>query len=80
MFGITVKASNLLMEFKYVPVRIHEPKGWMSENYHQRIQKKWIKRFGYVKKPLCVNLNGVIYTHPNNMAKISACVSGNVPL
>lgn len=28
-------------------VRPHTKKGWMTENYHQRISKKWIKRYGY---------------------------------
>lgn len=34
----------------YVPVKVHVKKKWMSEHYHQRIQKKWIKRYGVVLK------------------------------
>lgn len=29
------------------PARIHKKRRWMSERYHQRIQKKWNKRFGF---------------------------------
>jgi hypothetical protein len=33
------------------PNRRHKVKRWMSEQYHYRIQKKWIKRWGYAKEP-----------------------------
>ena len=30
----------------YMPVRQHIKKPWMSDSYHNRVQKKWTKRFG----------------------------------
>jgi hypothetical protein len=29
------------------PKRLHKKKRWMSNQYHERIQKKWSKRFGF---------------------------------
>ena len=31
-----------------MPAKRHKKRRWMSESYHRRIQKKWLKRFGTV--------------------------------
>ena len=43
--------NSLCMRQTDKPVRRHKVRRWMSDSYHYRIQKKWIKRWGYLKEP-----------------------------
>lgn len=36
---------------KVGPKKVHKVRRWMDDQYHYRIQKKWIKRWGYVDEP-----------------------------
>lgn len=49
--GMRIVESMLALEKTKRPVREHKRRRWMSERYHARIQKKWLKRFGTVMKP-----------------------------
>jgi hypothetical protein len=40
------------------PNKVHKVRRWMSDQYHYRIQKKWIKRWGYAKEPTAYKISG----------------------
>jgi hypothetical protein len=52
LFGLKVVESPLA--YLLVPNRKHKRRRWMSDKYHQRIQKKWTKRFGTHQEPCAI--------------------------
>ena len=60
LFGVPViKSSSLLMN-RWVPCRKHKAgKGRSSLAYHNRIQKKWNKRFGVKQEKYAFAINDV---------------------
>lgn len=50
--GMRVIESEAALVKTDTPVRVHKRRRWdKSGKYHARIQKKWVKRFGYVYEP-----------------------------
>lgn len=47
-----------------VQARTHTRKRWMKDSYHRRIQKKWLKRFGYFDKPAAFQTPTGFIVHP----------------
>lgn len=69
--GIPIVESDLALEATEKPAREHTFKPWMAGRaYHARIQKKWIKRFGYVMKPCIWQTQMGLIAHPTMMACI----------
>lgn len=56
------------------PVKKHKLKKWMSGSYHLRIQKKWVKRFGYVMEPCAYQTEVGIIIHPELAKKLERVV------
>ena len=56
-----------------MPVRVHQQKRHRL-SYHQRIQKKWIKRFGYEYRPCMYRTPQGIVAHPSMKAKLEAAL------
>lgn len=54
LHGIQVRVSQALEGLR-MPVRQHKRRRWMSDAYHQRIQKKWNKRFGTAPAAVLMN-------------------------
>jgi len=53
------------------PTRTLEPKRWMSgTRYYARVQKKWIKRWGFEKKPCILQTPRGLFVHPSLMAEL----------
>ena len=51
--------------YQTVQVREHKKSRSMSDSYHNRVQKKWRKRFGTKQIPGCYLLNGdTLIAHP----------------
>lgn len=46
-----IMENSLCLRQSDRPNKIHKVRRWMSESYHRRIQKKWIKRWGYAQEP-----------------------------
>lgn len=61
-YGFKVTESPWCVED--TPNQVHVKKPWMSEAYHKRIQKKWIKRFGTYNKPACFLMGDRLVMHP----------------
>lgn len=69
--SVPIFESGLVLEATEKPVREHKPKQWMAGRaYHARIQKKWIKRFGYVMQPCIWQTPMGFIAHPTMMASI----------
>jgi len=69
--GMRIIESLQAVERTDKPIRVHEMKRWMRPNYHQRIQKKWNKRFGFVMKPMAYKVGGMGFVcHPTIVAKL----------
>jgi len=51
MAPIRILENPLCVRKSDQPNRIHKVRRWMSDQYHYRIQKKWVKRFGYAEVP-----------------------------
>jgi len=62
---VNIQVSPLCVENTDEPVKEHVRKSGMSYNYHRRVQKKWVKRFGYVKKPALYKTRGGFICHPD---------------
>ncbi len=62
--GLRVFVSSQALETTTDPVRRHERRAWMSLSYHQRIQKKWIKRWGFTQKPCAFRTQFGLVVHP----------------
>lgn len=63
------------------PKRIHTKKQHdRSGKYHERIQKKWNKRFGYVMQPCIFKLNDKYFIHPSIMAELRTNFAYEHPL
>ena len=84
IYGMPIVQSALALETTNVPVRVHKQRRCMSASYHRRVQKKWTKRFGYVKQPCmwkvsprAAGLTGQDYfvVHPSLMPKIKAAMT-----
>jgi hypothetical protein len=50
----------------FEPVKIHKRKKWMRQSYHERIQKKWRKRYGLKYPDYFIKENKVIVHQPSN--------------
>lgn len=83
LFGMKIVESTMALERTNVPAREHVRRRWMADNYHRRIQKKWLKRFGTVSKPCmfqfdprAAGLPGEPYllVHPALMPQLRAAV------
>ena len=64
IYGLNILSSPHALESTTDPVKIHPIKPWMSLNYHNRIQKKWIKRWGYIQKPCIWQTPQGFIAHP----------------
>lgn len=53
-----------------VPVRVHVATDSMKKSYHQRIQKKWNKRFGFAVKPAVYKTAFGLVCHPEIAATL----------
>ena len=64
--GYRIVANELALEETQEPKMVHNPRKGGGDNYHKRIQKKWIKRYGYVMIPCCFMMKGIrtIIMHP----------------
>jgi hypothetical protein len=73
--GVNIIESDLALEKTNEPTRKHELKNWMSGTYHNRIQKKWNKRFGFVMKPCIYKTRNGFIAHPSVAAQIRKAVA-----
>lgn len=74
--GFPVYVSNVALEKTEVPARIHVEKYWHEGRaYHARIQKKWIKRFGFYSKPAIFKTPHGFFVHPNLMPELRAALA-----
>lgn len=62
--GMFIHVDALCLEETNEPVMEHKLKPRMKLSYHNRIQKKWNKRFGFVKKPAMFKVGNKIVCHP----------------
>ena len=69
--GRPVYIDDRALEKTEEPVKRHIKTRSMSESYHRRIQKKWIKRWGYVMKPAMFFMQGAIVMHPAIWREVS---------
>ncbi len=74
--GMKVISNPAIPETEKTPVRQHIKKPWMSETYHRRIQKKWLKRFGTKTiMPFYFLGPGIITGNPKNIEALKVKVS-----
>lgn len=62
--GIRIIESLHAYKHTDVPNRPHTKTRSMSERYHTRIQKKWIKRWGYEIEYVCYKTPQAFIMHP----------------
>ena len=60
-FGYKVIVNDFMQETK-IPKKLHTKKSKMS--YHNRIQKKWNKRYGFVMEYGCIKIENTLIVHP----------------
>lgn len=47
------------------PRKVHAPKRWHTRrSYHERVQKKWLKRWGYRMDPAIFRTDAAMFVHP----------------
>jgi len=62
--GVRIFENMMCLEKTTDPMRRHVKRPWMRDSYHARIQKKWIKRFGWVMKPAMFQTPQGFICHP----------------
>ena len=75
--GMPVCENAWALERTDEPVRRHRRTRSTSETYHRRVQKKWIKRFGYVYRPCIWRTPEALIVHPALMAELRRAAGGN---
>lgn len=71
--GLPVYESTAATERTNVPIKVHRAsKG--TPSYHARIQKKWVKRFGWVHKPCIFKTDRAFYVHPSLMESLTVAL------
>lgn len=73
--GMRVFQTPMATEPTDRPVRPHKKTRSMSEAYHRRIQKKWVKRFGYERKPCIFQTPHGFFVHPALMPQLRAALA-----
>lgn len=68
--GMHVFQTPMATEPTDRPVRPHKKTRSMSEAYHRRIQKKWVKRFGYEREPCIFQTPHGVFVHPALMPQL----------
>lgn len=70
---LLVLQSAQALEKTDQPARKHRAKPWMRKRaYHRRIQKKWIRRFGYLYRPAILRTHNGIVVHPALWTQVMA--------
>jgi len=72
--GTPVYSDPNAVQKTHKPNRVHVRRARMRVSYHLRIQKKWIKRFGYVVKPAIFRAPFGFIMHPSIVATLSLYV------
>ncbi len=71
--GMQIIENAMIPEFVQVPVKKHVAQGWMiGRKYHERIQKKWNKRYGFTNERQILSDGIRLFMHPNTAAQIKA--------
>lgn len=65
LYGMKIIVNELLQETFQTIARVHTK--YKDTSYHKRIQKKWIKRYGYQETPYILKSDGCLYMHPNTV-------------
>lgn len=73
--GVRVFQTPMATELTDKPVRVHRQTRAMSDTYHRRVQKKWIKRFGYERKPSIYKTPHGLFVHPALMPQLRAALA-----
>ena len=69
--GIRIIEEPNCLEKTDTPKRIHRKRNGMSEAYHRRIQKKWVKRYGWELEPAMYAMgHGVLVGHPELIGRL----------
>lgn len=55
--GVQIIENVMMVKDSTKPRRVHTRRRWMSAAYHLRVQKKWVKRFGYAPEYLAMFVN-----------------------
>jgi len=70
--GVRVFVSPNALKTTRRPRRVHHKTVSMSDNYHARIQKKWIKRFGFESEPCMYQTPAGLFVHPDLIPQLRA--------
>jgi len=62
--GIRIYESIHAVRKTDIPNKIHVKRRSASKSYHNRVQKKWIRRWGYVMEPCFYKAPQGIICHP----------------
>lgn len=74
-----MKIVESILAVSQDPVKVHIAKSWMSSQYHNRIQKKWNKRYGYNVKPCMIVMKDIntVAVHPDLMPTLLQHIRSN---
>lgn len=69
--GVRIIFSTNAQEQTSEPLHVHAWNGKKeSKQYHWRVQKKWLKRWGYIYKPCIYQTPEGFIAHPSYKAEI----------
>lgn len=71
-YGVNVISNELCIATE--PMRKHSKTRSMSESYHTRVQKKWIKRFGTKQVPAAYMTPHGLIAHPAIIEKLRQAI------
>lgn len=74
--GVRIYEDFNCVEDTGKPVRKHAARKGMKESYHKRVQKKWLKRWGTIKRPCMFKTNYGYICHPALAAELRKMLAG----
>lgn len=76
--NFVIYKDSVLPEFIDVPNMAHAEKPWMKgRSYHKRIQKKWLKRYGFQTQRNVIWFGNSLFAHPGTVSWLMRIAPGD---
>src|SRR3990167_3742687 len=75
IFGIRLFYSDMCLKTITLPARQYQKKRWQTMPQAIRKQKKWIKRWGFVKEPCIYKTQNGFFAHPSFKPQLEAALA-----
>jgi hypothetical protein len=75
IYGIPIYYSDACLEQTKAPARRYKRRRWQTQSQAERVQKRWVKRFGFEMRPCIFKLPTGFIAHTSLRAKLESALS-----